>query len=73
MPKPKLLDATLRAAIERSGLTTYAVAMLAGVTPQQVARFMREERDLTLSTASKIAQALGMELVNVNTTIPKKR
>lgn len=67
MPKkPRPIDATLRAAIERSGLTVYALSALAGVTPQQVGRFVKGERDITLGTASKLAQALGMELVSVN-------
>ena len=63
--KPKPIDATLRAAVERSGLTVYALSVLAGVTPQQVGRFVKGERDLTLSTASKLAQALNLELVSV--------
>lgn len=60
--KPKPIDHALRAAIERSGLTVYAVSQLAGVSPQQIGRFLREERDITLATASKLAQALGLEL-----------
>jgi plasmid maintenance system antidote protein VapI len=51
--------------VERSGLTVYALSVLAGVTPQQVGRFVKGERDLTLSTASKLAQALNLELVSV--------
>lgn len=63
MPKkPRPIDAALRAAVERSGLTTYALSQLAGVTPQQVSRFVKGERDLTLGTASRLAQALGLEL-----------
>ena len=66
MPKkPRPIDTTLRAAIERSGLTVYALSTLAGVTSQQVSRFVKGERDLTLSTASKLAEALGLELVSV--------
>lgn len=60
--KPKPIDATLRSAIERSGLTAYALGQLAGVTAPQVMRFMKGERDLTLATAAKLAQALGLEL-----------
>jgi plasmid maintenance system antidote protein VapI len=63
--KPKPIDDALRAAIERSGLTVYALSTLAGVTPQQVGRFVKGERDITLGTASKLAQALGLELVAV--------
>jgi len=61
--KPRPIDAELRKQIERSGVTVYALATLAGVTPQQVGRFVRGERDLTLATAAKLAQALGLELL----------
>jgi plasmid maintenance system antidote protein VapI len=60
--KPKPIDAELRKQIEKSGLTVYALAGLADVTPQQVGRFVRGERDLTLATAAKLIQALGLEL-----------
>ena len=52
-------------------MTAYALAGLADVSPQQVGRFLRGERDLTLATASKLAQALGLELVPVRTA-PEK-
>lgn len=62
MRKPKPIDASLKAAIKASGLTHYAIAKLADITPGQVDRFMAGERDLRLGTAAAIAQALGMEL-----------
>jgi plasmid maintenance system antidote protein VapI len=72
MPRtPKPIDAELRKRIEKSGLTIYALAGLADVTPQQVGRFIKGERDLTLGTAAKLAQALGLELVPVRTA-PEK-
>jgi transcriptional regulator with XRE-family HTH domain len=52
----------LKAAITKSGLTHYALASLAGVTPSQIDRFMSGERDLRLESAGKIAAALGLEL-----------
>ena len=61
--KPRPIDAELRKHIEKSGVTVAALATLADVTPQQVGRFVRGERDLTLATAAKLAQALGLELV----------
>ena len=68
MPRtPKPIDAELRKRIEKSGVTIYALAALADVTPQQVGRFVKGERDLTLATAAKLAQALGLELVPVRT------
>ena len=69
--KPKPIDAELRKQIEKSGVTVYALAALADVTPQQVGRFVRGERDITLATAAKLAQALGLELVPVRTAEEK--
>ena len=63
--KPRPIDAELRKQIEKSGVTVYALAALADVTPQQVGRFVRGERDITLATAAKLAAALGLELVSV--------
>lgn len=60
--KPKRIDEALKAAITKSGLTHYAVGRLAGVAPAQIDRFMAGERDLRLSTAAAIAEALGLEL-----------
>ena len=61
--KPKPIDAELRKRIEKSGVTIYALAGLADVSPQQVGRFVKGERDLTLKTAARLAGALGLELV----------
>jgi hypothetical protein len=66
--KPKNIDEALKAAIRKSGLTHYALGRLAGVAPSVIDRFMIEpgegERggDLRLSTAARIAAALGLEL-----------
>ena len=63
--KPRPIGTTLKAAISKSGLTHYALAALAGVTPSQIDRFMSGERDLRLESAGKIAAALGLELAPV--------
>lgn len=57
------IDETLREAIRRSGLTHYAIGKAAGVAPAQLDRFVAGERDLTLATAAKVADALGLALV----------
>ncbi len=54
---------SLRRAIVRSGLTHYRIAQDAGITPPMIDRFVRGERDLRLETASKIAEVLGLNLV----------
>ena len=60
--KLRPIDQALKAAIKASGLTHYAVAKLAEVSPAQIDRFMSGERDLRLGTAAAIAASLGLEL-----------
>lgn len=61
------LDAALRAAIRSSGLTHYGLGKRAEIAPSVLDRFMLpaadpRRRSLTLDTAAKIADALGLEL-----------
>ena len=66
--RPLMIDDALKAAIKKSGLTHYALGKEAGVAPSVIDRFMVEagsgERggDLRISTAAKIAAAMGLEL-----------
>jgi len=64
--KPKPIDAALKAAITKSGLTHYALGQAAGVSPAQLDRFVAGERDLRLGTAARLAAALGLELAAVS-------
>jgi len=57
-----MLEDELRKAITRSKLTAYALGKKSGVAPEVIARFMSGERDLRLKTASKLADALKLEL-----------
>jgi len=54
------LQDQLRQAVEDSGLTLYRIAKDSGVAYQVLHRFARGERDLTLETASKLADYFGM-------------
>lgn len=56
------LPAALASAIRASQLTSYALAKSAGLHPITIDRFLRGERDLTLTTAGKLASALGLVL-----------
>jgi len=56
------LQDQLRQAIENSGLTLYRIAKDSGVAYQVLHRFARGERDLTLETATKLADYFGMRL-----------
>ncbi len=56
------LQDQLREAIEDSGLTLYRIAKGSGVAYQVLHRFARGERDLTLETASRLAEYFGMRM-----------
>jgi plasmid maintenance system antidote protein VapI len=52
----------LKKAIRDSGKTVNAVAVEAGVPQPVLHRFMKGERDLTLTTVQKLADYFGFEL-----------
>jgi DNA-binding phage protein len=56
-----MLSDVLQDAIRNSGQTHYRIAKNAGVGPETIDRFMAG-RDIRISTAAKIAEALGLEL-----------
>jgi len=55
------LSDLLREAIRDSGLTAYAVAKRSGVAIQMITRWLAGERDITLTTADRIAAGLGID------------
>lgn len=55
------IDGQLRAAIDASGLTRYAIAKQCGIRESVLAKFMAGT-DIRLATAAKVAAALGLEL-----------
>lgn len=61
---PELLTDALKRAIRESGLTHYRISQLSGVSSPILDRFMSGQRDnITISTAAKIADALGLQWV----------
>ena len=50
------------AEIERQGLSYYQLAKDSGVSPQQISRFCAGERDLLSDAASKLMEALGLQI-----------
>jgi transcriptional regulator with XRE-family HTH domain len=54
---------TLREAIERSGLSTKALADRSGVSRPSVIKFRRGECSLRLDMVDKLAAVLNLELV----------
>jgi helix-turn-helix protein len=59
--KPIDLGAQLREAFRRSGLTRFALAKQSGVPYSGIHRFVAGERDISLSTASRLCDVLGVE------------
>lgn len=52
----------LKRRIEKDSRTHYALGQAAGVTPDVLDRFMRDERGITLATAAKLCKVLDLEL-----------
>ncbi|MCH8829371.1 MAG: helix-turn-helix transcriptional regulator [Planctomycetes bacterium] len=52
----------LRGAFRDSGMSRYMLAKRAGVSYAVVHRFVAAERDITLATATRICDVLGLEL-----------
>ena len=52
----------LRAALVKSDQTLYRVSMDTGIGQDVLSRFVREERGLSLETASRLAMHLGYQL-----------
>jgi plasmid maintenance system antidote protein VapI len=58
------LERQIRAAIEKSGLSVYRLAKDSGVSQPVLSRFVNRQRGITLATASKLVETLGLELVS---------
>lgn len=56
------LTEQIRDAISQSGLSLNQLAERAGIGRDLLSRFMRSERGLTLKTASRVCEALGLRL-----------
>jgi transcriptional regulator with XRE-family HTH domain len=61
--KGQSMSDRLREAIKSSGLTLKQLWDKSGVDQGRLSRFLRGERDLTLTSAEKLFSALGMRLV----------
>ena len=61
-PRAETIADQLRAAILASGQSQYALAKAAGVSQSVLSRFVAAERDMTLATACKLSDHLGLEL-----------
>lgn len=59
----KNIEQKLLRAILKSKMTRYRISQLSGVTEAQLSLFVNGKRTLTLPVAAKIAEVLGLELV----------
>lgn len=57
------ISETLRKTIKEAD-SVYSVAKAAGVALPVVSRFVNRKRDVTLGTAEKLCEALGLRLVS---------
>jgi plasmid maintenance system antidote protein VapI len=56
------LSDVLRRAILESGMTRYAIAVKAGVDQASLSRFVAGKRSMSLETADKLMDVLGLEV-----------
>ena len=68
--KTKDICEQLRKAITTSGRSHYDLARASGVSISGLGRFVSGERDLTLATAGKLANVLGLTLDQPSTVKP---
>jgi plasmid maintenance system antidote protein VapI len=61
------LEEQLKTAIVASGLSVYRLAKDSGVSQPALCRFVNGQRGITLATASKLVEALGLELRPIKT------
>ena len=61
MTQPTMAD-VLRQAIRDCGKSLHEISRQTGVATSVVSRFLSEQRDLTLTTANKLAVYLGLVL-----------
>ena len=61
--KGTYLERRLQEAFRQSGWSIYRLAKDSGVSQPVVSRFVNGKRGITLATASKLAEVLGLELV----------
>lgn len=69
------LSDQLRLAMEQASVSHYALAKQVGVPPSVLTRFMAGERGLSLATVDKLAEVLGLELVQTLSRVgrPQRR
>lgn len=57
------IEDQIRKAIKKGRFTAYRLSKETGIHHSIIVRFVNKERSLSLATASKLIEALGLELV----------
>jgi hypothetical protein len=63
---PDLVSEQLRAALNASRLSSYRISQVSGVDPGVIQRFRGRERSIRIGTLDRLARALGLRLVRVD-------
>lgn len=64
------IEESIKQAIKRSGLTLSAIETLSGVSRANLRHFVSGERTITLTTADRLARALGCK---ITVDLPKRK
>ena len=63
MSKRKNIEDKLRKAILDAKISRYKISQLSGVGEAQLSLFVNRKRTLTLTSAAKVAETLGLDLI----------
>ncbi len=61
--RPPTIADQLRTFIQNSGVSLRGLAFAAAIDPSCLSRFLSGDRDLTVSSAGRLADILGLQLV----------
>jgi plasmid maintenance system antidote protein VapI len=61
--KPKTLSDEIRAAVDSSGLSRYAIAKALGIAESTMSRFVNGKGGLSMEYIDRLAELLGLHIV----------
>jgi transcriptional regulator with XRE-family HTH domain len=67
------VEEQLKEAVRESGLSLNQIEKASGVGREQLSRFLRDQRTLTLPAVAKLCTALGYRLVKVDPPAGRKK
>jgi transcriptional regulator with XRE-family HTH domain len=69
----KDIEKQLKQAVLKSNMSRYRIARESGLTESQLSYFVNDQRTLTLPAAAKLANTLGLELVQRKSKKAKRK